>query len=99
MRPKRLSIRTCSSAIAAATSSKTLGRARFRDKNPDERPTQKQIAAELSDDEKLEQQTLTEELRQSQKLPELSQGRVMREGDPRAATSTTAAIFANRDRK
>lgn len=61
-----------------------LGKSRFRDKNPDERPSLKQQLRELSDDERQDHATLVEQLRAAPKLPELPAGRVMRDGEPRA---------------
>jgi hypothetical protein len=61
-----------------------LGRERFREKNPDERPNLKQVLAELSADERQEYDLA---LAQSgtDKLPELPAGRVVRDGPPRRA--------------
>ena len=59
-----------------------MGRLRFRDKNPDVQPSLIQVVAELNEDEGKLYRTLIKELREAPKLPELPQGRVMRDGEP-----------------
>jgi len=62
-----------------------LGRRKFRERNPDERPSHEQVLAELTDAEREEHRTLAERLAQLPKLPQLPQGRVFRQGSPRPA--------------
>ncbi|MBL9124837.1 MAG: DUF1553 domain-containing protein [Planctomycetaceae bacterium] len=62
-----------------------LGRRKFRERNPDERPSHEQILAELSDAEREEHRTLAARLEQLPKLPQLPLGRVFRPGAPQAA--------------
>lgn len=59
-----------------------LGRQRFAAKNPDVYPSQKQILAELSKDERQEHKTIAEALKTVPKPPGVSQGRVMRDTRP-----------------
>ena len=59
-----------------------LGRKRFREKNPDERPTPEQVLAELSADECREHDELGQRLAALPKLPQLPRGRVYKQGDP-----------------
>jgi hypothetical protein len=60
-----------------------LGRTNFREKNPDEIPSLKQVLAELSPEEKKEHAALLRELAGATRLPKLSAGRIVREGSPR----------------
>jgi len=60
-----------------------LGRKRFRDKNPDERPTTEQILVEVSADDRNEHAALLERLRLLPRLPDLPLGRVVRDGEAR----------------
>jgi hypothetical protein len=60
-----------------------LGRQHFRDKNPDEIPSPKQVLAELSEAERKEHAALLRQLHGAGPLPKLSHGRVMQAGSPR----------------
>jgi hypothetical protein len=57
-----------------------IGRARFREKNPDIRPSEKQALAELSKGEQVERAAIDKEIRDATLLPPLTAGRVVREG-------------------
>lgn len=61
------------------------GRARFREQNPDVRPSINQVLAELNKEEREQHAAASEELKQAPRLPELPLGRVMREGKHSAA--------------
>ncbi len=71
--------------IARRQELETLGRNRFREKNPDVHPSQKQILAELTDQERDEHAALVEALKSLPKLPEYPLARVVRDGAPREA--------------
>ena len=60
-----------------------LGRSRFREKNSDVQPALKQALGELSEADRNEHAALVKELRNAARLPELPQGRVMRDGAAR----------------
>jgi hypothetical protein len=61
-----------------------LGRQRFREKNPDERPELERALAELNESEREEHDRLATRTDSLPQLPELPRGRVFREGDARA---------------
>lgn len=61
------------------------GRERFRESNPDVRPSADQWRGMLSDQERDELDSLVEQLAQLPALPELPLGRVLRGGKPQAA--------------
>ncbi|MEX0676679.1 MAG: DUF1549 and DUF1553 domain-containing protein [Pirellulales bacterium] len=63
----------------------TIGRERFRQKNPDVYPTLKQILGELGNDYNDEHRQLARLLKDAPPLPRLAEGRVMRDGEPREA--------------
>ncbi|MEX0978630.1 MAG: DUF1549 and DUF1553 domain-containing protein, partial [Pirellulales bacterium] len=63
----------------------TIGRERFRLKNPDEYPTLKQILGELGNDYNDEHRQLVKLLKGAPQLPPLSEGRIMRDGKPHDA--------------
>jgi hypothetical protein len=62
-----------------------IGRERFRQKNPDEYPTLKQILGELGNDFNDEHKQLVKLLKGAPPLPPLSEGRIMRDGKPHDA--------------
>ncbi|MGD9721957.1 MAG: DUF1549 and DUF1553 domain-containing protein [Pirellulales bacterium] len=61
------------------------GQRLFREKNPDEVPSPKQILAELTPEERKEHAALLRELHGKRVLPKLSQGRIVRDGSIHAA--------------
>jgi hypothetical protein len=72
-------------AAARKSQLETLGRQRFRDENPDERPSLKQVFAKLTESERQEYDEAAKLAASAPPLPELPLGRVMRPGPTRQA--------------
>ena len=75
-----------------------VGRKRFREKNPDERPSAEQLLNELTVQERDEYAALAKQLDALPKLPALPLGRVVRAGKRTTGIYTYVAIFASRGR-
>jgi len=74
-----------SRAAARRDELESLGRQRFREKNPDVQPGMQQLLGELSKEERDQHRQSVETAKQAPPLPALPQGRVVRRGDAREA--------------
>lgn len=72
-------------AAARKSELETIGRQRFRAKNPDVYPSLRRLLGELNKDRRDEHRQLVKLLKSAPPLPTLSKGRIVRDGDARTA--------------